>query len=137
VWQLPGSRAVAEGDADARARLGDLGHRVLPRALRAAAGDEQVAAAEEERPAPSARAGTEQEPPRLADRHDGDERIVDLACDAIAVPGHAVVAVAVEVEPHRVEPHPIALREGKAHLLDERQERRLAGLEPPPGGEPG
>src|SRR5207244_5267759 len=129
------SGAVAERDADARAGPGDLRHRVLPGALTAAAGDEQVASPEVERPARSPRARTKQEAAGRTDRHDGHERFFDVVGDAVAVPGDAVAPVAVEVETHRVERHSIAPRESSTHLLDERQERRVVGLETPPGRE--
>ena len=65
-------------------------------------------------PCPSLKARTSLPPPGgegiawLSERHQGDNGIHDLGRYAVAVPGDAVGAVAVEIDAHRVEPDAIA-----------------------------
>ena len=89
----------------------DLGHRVLPVVLAGAAHHEQVAVAE--RPAQRGATATRAEPerrgaPRLTIAMTG---VGDDVTVAVAVPGHRVVAVAVEVEADRVERFAVAVGE--------------------------
>src|SRR5881398_3135487 len=95
--------AVAESEADARSGLRHFRHRVLPRALRAAAGHQQIAAAQRERARGSTAARPHQESAPLTDRDQRDDRIDDLLADPIAMPRDAVLPVAVVVEADRIE----------------------------------
>src|SRR5512138_2287255 len=65
--------AAAERDADPRPRPRDLRDAVVPRPLRRAAGDEQVAAPEEDGDRAAGALRAEQELPRLAERDEGDD----------------------------------------------------------------
>ena len=77
---------------------------MLEAALRPAAGDEKVAMTKLERTRPPTSLRAQQERAWLTERHEGDDGIHDLGGYAVAVPGDAVGAVAVEIDPHRVEP---------------------------------
>src|SRR5690606_5648846 len=91
-----------ELDADAGPRrAGGLGDRVFPGALATAAHDDEVAVAEvvAERAAAAA-AGPQQQGAGEADRQDGHHGVLRAAAaDGVAVPGHAVAAVAVVAQP--------------------------------------
>ena len=79
--------------------LRGLGHAVVPGALARAAHDEQVAVAggHADRGAAAARAAARGR--AAPDREDRDHRVlVARPPDAVAVPGHRVVAVAVEAQ---------------------------------------
>src|ERR671937_2294845 len=99
----PDSQPVPVGDADARPGLRHLGDRVVPGALRLAAGDEQIAASETERLRLAAALGAQQELARLSQREKRNDGVFDVPADAVAVPGDAVLPIAVEVEARRVE----------------------------------
>src|SRR5690606_24029256 len=126
-----GVEPVPEREADARPGARDLGNAVLPRALRRAAGDQQVAALESERRGRAPAARPQQQAARGAERQQRDDRRFDLAANAIAVPGDAVPAVAVEVEPDRVEDRPVALGQRAAQRVEDRGFERLPGRERP------
>src|SRR5919106_6084321 len=130
-----GVHAVPEGQADARPRLRDLGDAVLPRPLGLSAGDQQIPLAEEEGRRLAAALGAEQEAPRLAERDEDDDRILDLLADAIAVPRDAVLPVAVEVEADGVELHSVPFRQGLAHVLEHRGLEGFARVLSPRRGE--
>src|SRR5215207_2830697 len=94
-----GDRSVllAEHHAHPRTGRGPLGDAVLPGALARAAEDQQVARRGCEAQRPPTALGPHQETARRTQREDGDDRRFSLAADPVAVPRHAVVAVAVEV----------------------------------------
>src|SRR5690348_8179921 len=93
-----GVHSIPEGEADARSGGRHLRHRMLPGPLRPSAGDEQVAAPQVEVPRLPAALRPQQELARLAERNQGDGGLLDLLEDLVAVPRHAVLPVAVEVE---------------------------------------
>src|SRR5207245_8019607 len=68
---------VPERQADARPGVRHLRNAMLPLALRLAAGDEQVSAAELESHRAPATLGPEQEPARLAERDEHHDRLLD------------------------------------------------------------
>src|SRR5439155_13508270 len=88
-------QAVSEGQADAQAGARHFRHAVLPCALGEAAGEEEVASTQHERGRRAALLRTHEEPARLAEGDQGDDRLLDLLGDAVSVPGHAVASVAV------------------------------------------
>ena len=65
----------------------------------------------------------------MADRHDHDQAVGPIAQHAVAVPGHAVVPVAVEVAPHRSERDAIAIAERGCHRVDVGEVEALADRE--------
>src|SRR5678815_1800972 len=127
---------MAEGDADPGAGVGDLRHGMLPGPLCLAAGDQQVAVSERERPRATATARAKEETAGFAERHERDDRLVDALGNLVPVPGDAVLPVPVEIEPGGVEPDAVAVGEGGAHLLQEGWLERRASAGMPPGGEP-
>src|SRR5215207_5103863 len=88
---------LAAHHAHPRTGRGPLGDAVLPGALARAAEDQQVARRGCEAQRPPTALGPHQETARRTQREDGDDRRFSLAADPVAVPRHAVVAVAVEV----------------------------------------
>src|ERR1700733_4079078 len=100
-----------ELDTDPRAgRTGRLGHGVLPGALAAAAHDDEVSVPEVVPAAAGVLAGAgaaarpQQQRAVLAERDDGDHRVLRRTTpDGVAVPGHAVPLVPVEAQPRRDE----------------------------------
>ncbi len=100
---------MAEGHADARSAVRGPGDGVLPLVLAAPAHDEQVAARDREPARRSPAEGSQAEASRRPERHDRDEWSLVREADAVAVPGHRVVAVTVEVGPDPVEAHAVAL----------------------------
>ncbi len=93
--------ANPELDRDPRADgLGGLQDGVVPGALARPAHDDEVAVPGRAPARRAAAARTEDERPVGADREDGDDRVLAPgAADPVAVPGHRVVAVAVEAHP--------------------------------------
>src|SRR5438309_12023439 len=91
-------RRMAERDTDPRAGRGRLRDRVLPFPLGPAAGHEQVAPGDDDGAAATPAPGSEAKRAGRAERDDGDHRLDDRLVDAVAVRGHAVAAVAVEVQ---------------------------------------
>src|SRR5277367_230838 len=100
--------AVSEHDAHARPRRLHLRDAVLEAALCLATGDEQVPLPELEGARPPSSLRPEEEFAWLTERHQCDDGIHDLGRYAIAVPGDAVGAVAVEIDAHRVERDAVA-----------------------------
>src|SRR5262249_49638778 len=133
----PGVHSVAEGDADPRPGVGDLQHRVLPGPLGVAAGHEEVAVPQREGARASATARAEEEAPGLAERDEGDDRLVDALGNLVPVPGHAVLTVPVEVEPGGVEEDAVPRGEGRAHLVEDGRLERPSAPGAPAGSEAG
>jgi len=77
----------------------------------------------------------QQERTGLTERHKGHYGIRDLGRYAVAVPGNAVAAVAVEVEPHRIEPDVVVRRERGARVLEPLVRARGRLVDAQPGGE--
>src|SRR5580692_10904302 len=102
---------VSEHDAHAGSCCVHLRDAVLEAALCLATGHKQVPMPQLEgaRPPPSHR--TEKELAWLAERHQGDNGIHDLGRYAVAVPGDAVGAIAVEIDAHGVERDAVARRQ--------------------------
>ena len=93
---------MAQRHTDSRAAsTGLLGHRVLPIVLAGPAHNHQVPVTKAELMG-SLPPWSEQEPPPTAERNRSHQRVlVGVRC--VAVPGHAVAAVAVQVDPDPVE----------------------------------
>src|SRR5215472_1811505 len=108
---------------------------MLPGPLRVAAGDEQVPVAERERARGAAAARAEQEAAGLAEGDERDDRLVDALGDLVPVPGHAVLAVPVEVEAGGVELDAVPPGERSAHLFEDGRLERRAERGIPAGGE--
>src|SRR5690606_40532397 len=113
-----GSVPLPEHHADPGAGGLDLGHAVLPGALAGAAEDEQVAGPGHVPQRAAAALGPQQEAPRAAEGHQRHDRLVGAPPDAVAVPGHAVAAVAVETGGHDRELVLVALGQHAAQLGD-------------------
>src|SRR5712672_819233 len=75
--------------------------------------------------------GPEQELPWLSQRDQRHDGLVDLLPDPVAVPGHAVPAVPVEVEPGRVEQDAVPGAEREPDLLEDLWFQRRAGSQVP------
>ena len=73
---------------------------------------------------------------RCADTDDRHDRVGHGVPVAVTVPGHRVLAVAVAVEPDRVEKLVVAPTHGVAHRGEDRQRFRTAALGAPPRREP-
>src|SRR5207237_1876835 len=101
---------------------------MLPLALGLAAGDQQITAPELERDGAPPAFWPQQEAARLAERDEHHHGFLDRCVDLVRMPGHAVAAVAIEVEPARVENDSVAARQAEEPLLQpagrERQGRR-------------
>ena len=69
--------------------------------------------------------------------HDGHHRLGDLRGDAVAVPGHTVPAVPVEVEAHGVELDAVTRRQRGTHPLQHGRLQRLSRTRTPPRSQPG
>src|SRR5436305_6750970 len=128
---------MSKSDADARTGGRDLWDAVLPPTLEGPARHQEIAPTQLEgaRPAAAA-AGAGEEPARISQRHQGHDRLGDLAGDPVAVPGHAVAPVAIEVEAHRVQGHAVARRQHLSHALEDGRLERPTRREAPPGREP-
>src|SRR5260370_41877439 len=87
-----GIHPVAESEADAWAGALRLGHAVLEVALRLAAGGQEIAAAEQQPHRRSSDPLAQGELGRLAPPDQRHHRLRDAAVDAVAVPGHTVLA---------------------------------------------
>ena len=92
-----------ERHAHAGLRHRCLGNRVLPVVLAVATHHEQVARRRGEAVGTPTAAGSEQEASRPAEGDDRHEGLSLGAPDAVAVPGHRVLPVAVVVDPDRVQ----------------------------------
>src|SRR4051812_32667697 len=97
---------------------------MVPEALRLAAGHQQIPSAEVERLRLPAAFGAEEELPRLSQREQGHYRLFDLLADPVAVPGDAVLAVAVEVEAGGIERNAVAAGEREPHVFEDLRAQR-------------
>ena len=88
---------------------------VLPGALARPAHHEQVAGPGPEQQRRAAAGGAEPEGPGGAEGDQRDDGLGQLPRHAVAVPGDAVRAVAVEVDPHLREPHAVVHGEHRGH----------------------
>src|SRR5579862_5033559 len=129
-----GPRRVAEGHAQAGCGAALLGHGVLPAPLGQAPGDEKVPAAQVEGPRRAASVRPEAERSRGAERDEGDDGPLDRGGDAVAVPGHAVAAVPIEVEADGIELDRVALGQDATRRLE--LGRQLDALARPARREP-
>jgi hypothetical protein len=93
---------------------------MLELALAVAPHDQQIAPTGRHRQARPTSPRAQQERTGFAEGHDGHDRVAAAVGHPIAVPGHAVVAVAVEVEPGAVEHAPVAPVEEDEQLGQER-----------------
>src|SRR5437868_13729806 len=104
---------------------------MLPLALSLAAGDQQITAPELERDGAPPAFWPQQEAARLAERDEHHHGFLDRCVDLVRMPGHAVAAVAIEVEPDRVEHDSVAARQAEAHLLQHAGLERHGGAQAP------
>jgi hypothetical protein len=74
--------------------------------------------------------GLDEEPPATPHRYDQDETVGRIAEHPIAVPGDAVVAVAVEVAPHRADRDAISHADGRRHHVDVGRSKRESSAQP-------
>src|SRR5262245_50710366 len=86
--------ARPQHDRDARARLWHFRDAVLPGALAGSAHDQKVAPPQGHRERWSTSCWPQHEAPRRSEGNRGDHRLRHVARDAIAMPRHAVVAIA-------------------------------------------
>src|SRR5882762_7840972 len=77
----------------------------------------------------------EEELARFAERGQRHDRLLDLLGDPIAMPGHAVLAVAVEIEAGGVEDHAVTRRQREADVLEDPGLQRNAGADVPGSGQ--
>ena len=68
----------------------------------------------------------QQEPAWLAERHEGHDGIHDFGGYAVAVPSDAVGAVAVEIDPHRIERHLVTRGQRRPSVFQPLQRARSA-----------
>jgi hypothetical protein len=129
-WSTHG---VSERDAHPRARRLHLRNAVLEAALRGSTGDKKVAMTEPEGAGPPTSLRAQEERARLAEGHEG---IHDLGRYAVAVPGNTVGAVAIEIDPHRVELDFVVRGERHASFFEPLGRDSGLLVEPLPGGEP-
>src|SRR3954451_15918715 len=122
---------MTERDAEAGSGRTALRHGVLPLVLTRSAHHQEVTVAKLEPPAGPTALGAQEEAPTLPERHDGDERVHVGLDDAIAVPGHAVGSVAVEVAADGMQVH-VALAEHTPDVVEPPGRVRTT-LFPPPG----
>ena len=80
---------------------------------------------------------SEPERPRVAQGDDGDDGLVAVPGDPVAVPRDAVAAVAVQVRPRPVELDAVALGQHHAGPLDQRTGHRVDRWPGPLGGQAG
>src|SRR4051794_3942030 len=94
---------MAEHDGKSRTGRSNLGYAVLPIVLARTAHHEQIALSEVPRPGPPATDRTYPELSWFAGADDGHGRILEMKTFTIGVPGNRIPAVAIQVEPDRVE----------------------------------
>ena len=109
-----------------------LRHAVFPLVLASAAHDEEIAVTEVEGAGVAAPAWPESERTWCSDADDRHDRVDDGVPVPVAVPCHGVVAVAVAVEPDRVEDLVVALAQDVAHRGEDRQRLGTAAVGAPP-----
>src|SRR4029077_903180 len=104
---------------------------VFPCPLRLPSRHQQIAAPEMQRARLAASFGPEQELSWLSQRDQRHDGLLDLLPDPVAVPGHAVPAVPVEVEAGRVEQDTVPGAKRDPDLVEDLRLQRHAGSQVP------
>lgn len=127
---------VSERQAQSGAGRFDLRNAVLEATLGLTAGHEEISLTKLEDARPPASSWPQKELAWLAQGHHSHDGVSNLARDPVSMPGHAVCAVSVEVDPHGVEPNAIAPGQRRTSVLKPRGRAEFLVIEFLPGREP-